>query len=142
MDINKFWKQVNKTTNSNECWEWSAGIHPFGYGRFYGKLTHRISYELHFGPLKKGECILHQCDNPKCVNPGHLKVGNRTDNARERTERNRNLIGSAVPNSRLSEKEVLEIRASSKSVKELSLMYGVGEANIYAIRARSIWKHI
>ena len=142
MDIVKFWKQVDKTSNSNGCWEWTAGYHPFGYGRFYGKLTHRISYELHYGNLNKGQCVLHQCDNPKCVNPAHLKVGTRSDNAKERTERNRLPVGSSVRNSILTEQQVLEIRASSKSVKYLSALYGVSESNIYAIRSRTNWKHI
>lgn len=142
MDINKFWKQVNKSPNPNGCWEWTGGTHPFGYGRFYGKLTHRISYELHTAKLAKGQCVLHQCDNPKCVNPAHLKAGTRTDNAKERTERNRSPIGSSVHNSKLTELQVLEIRASSKSAKELASLYGVGEANIYSIRARVNWRHI
>jgi hypothetical protein len=140
MDIDKFWKQVDKI--SNGCWEWTGGQHPFGYGRFCGKLTHRISYELHNGNLNKDQCVLHQCDNPKCVNPAHLKSGNRSDNARERTERNRQAMGSDVPNSKLTEQQVLEIRSSSKSAKELASLYGVGESNIFAIRARVNWRHI
>jgi hypothetical protein len=142
MDMNKFWNQVDKTSNTNGCWEWTGGKHPFGYGRFYGKLTHRISFEIHHRLLKRGECVLHQCDNPKCVNPAHLSAGSRTDNAKERTDRKRGPVGSKVKQSILTESQVLEIRASSKSAKELSSMYGVGESNIFAIRSRSIWKHI
>jgi hypothetical protein len=142
MDIVKFWNQINKTSNPKDCWEWTGSSHPFGYGRFCGKLTHRISYELHYGSLNKGECVLHQCDNPRCVNPTHLKIGTRTDNARERTDRKRGPVGSKVKQSILTELQVLEIRASSKSAKYLSALYGVGESNIYAIRSRTTWKHI
>jgi hypothetical protein len=71
-----------------------------------------------------------------------LSAGSRTDNAKERTDRKRGPVGSKVKQSILTESQVLEIRASSKSAKELSSMYGVGESNIFAIRSRSIWKHI
>ena len=146
-DIERFWNRVNKTSNPNGCWEWiGSSKHPFGYGRFgYGKkkdLAHRISYNLHNTPLKKGECVLHQCDNPRCVNPSHLKAGTRKENADERVQRNRGLKGSAVPGSILTEQQVLEIRSSNKSAKELAVLYGVGQANIYLILSGKTWRHI
>lgn len=141
-DIDRFWRKVDKTSNPNGCWVWLAGKHPFGYGRYCGKLTHRISFELHHRTLKRGECVLHQCDNPKCVNPSHLSAGSRTDNARERTERGRTLCGSNVTISKLTEQQILEIRSSKQSVKQLSSIYGVSLSTIYNIINGTSWKHI
>ena len=145
--ISRFWSNVSITKDPNACWEWNKKCsHPFGYARFgYDnriELAHRFSYNLHNAPLKKGECVLHQCDNPKCVNPAHLKAGSRKENAKERDSRNRGNRGSFVPTSKLTELQILEIRASSKSVKELASLYGCSGANIYAIRSRTNWKHI
>jgi DNA-binding CsgD family transcriptional regulator len=142
MNIEKFWNKVDKTSNPAGCWEWTGLHHPFGYGRFSGKLSHRISYELAFGNLTAQDCLLHQCDNPKCVNPAHLKIGTRKDNAREREQRNRGVKGSKLPHAILTEQQVLEIRASDKSARELASLYGVGESQIFAIRRNAVWRHI
>lgn len=53
-----------------------------GYGRvcFNGKvhLAHRVSYEMHVGPIPDGLVLDHLCRVPGCVNPRHLEpVTNR-----------------------------------------------------------------
>lgn len=50
--------------------------------------------------------------------------------------------GSEHGQSKLTEKEVLEIRASLLSPKELSLIYNIKRENIYKILKRERWKHI
>jgi hypothetical protein len=141
--IDRFWKRVTKTPT---CWEWIRPTHPFGYGilNVDGKqeLAHRVSYKMHYGPITSKDCVLHKCDNPKCVNPSHLFIGSRAMNAVDRTLKGRTLRGSSVPNSKLIEQQVLDIRASSESAKLLSKQYGVSEATIYSIRSRGIWRHI
>lgn len=69
--------RVNTETG---CWEWTAAIFKQGYG--YGLFTvagksrgaHRVSYELHVGPIPDGLVIDHLCRNPRCVNPAHLEA--------------------------------------------------------------------
>ena len=86
----RFWAKVNKGTDA-ECWEWNASRNSFGYGQLTivgpnGKrprTTHRLSWELHVGPIPEGMCILHRCDNPPCVNPAHLFIGTKADNYRD-----------------------------------------------------------
>lgn len=58
------------------CWNWRGATNSNGYGCIgaQGKvqLTHRVSYELHVGPISDGLQIDHLCRNRICINPAHL----------------------------------------------------------------------
>lgn len=87
----RFWKKVEKT---DFCWLWKGSRRAKSYGLISvdGKPTgaHRVAYELLVGPIPKGQVVRHYvCDNPCCVNPAHLKLGTKADNARDRTEKGR-----------------------------------------------------
>lgn len=63
------------------CWEWTKGTGAGGYGRISVRMdgyslicyTHRVSWELHEGPIPEGLVIDHLCRNPLCCNPAHLE---------------------------------------------------------------------
>ena len=83
---NRFWPKVQK---SDGCWLWTGAIKSNGYGHIgsegpggYLKVrtTHRVSWELHFGPIPAGLLVLHRCDVRNCVRPDHLFLGTHTDN--------------------------------------------------------------
>lgn len=145
-DLNRFWSKVDKTSNPLGCWEWINPNHPFGYGRFgFDKkkyLSHRLSYQIHYGPITSKDCVLHKCDNPSCVNPQHLFLGSRADNALDRTNKGRTYKGSQVTTSKFTEQQVLAIRASSKTIKELVVEYQCNKQTLYNIIQRKSWQHI
>jgi hypothetical protein len=79
----RFWRHVQK---SDGCWEWTASRNHWGYGQFNAGnkrrvQAHRFSYELAYGvSIPAGSHICHSCDNPSCVNPAHLWLGDNTSN--------------------------------------------------------------
>lgn len=89
----RFYSNISKEGNSNNCWIWIGLKNKAGYGRirmeYSDKTAHRYSYELHYGKIPKGKIICHTCDNPPCVNPEHLYAGTYKDNAQDRESRNR-----------------------------------------------------
>ena len=87
----RFWSKVDR---SGDCWEWMAYRLPKGYGtmRIANRrkgLAHRISWEIHFGPIPTGMHVLHKCDNPPCVNPDHLMLGTAADNIHDMVDKGR-----------------------------------------------------
>ena len=77
----------------NGCWEWQACTRPDGYGHYRYKyknwLAHRFSWTLTNGEILEELCVLHKCDNRKCVNPNHLFLGTYKDNAVDRENKGR-----------------------------------------------------
>lgn len=80
----RFWPKVKKTDG---CWLWMGGKSDSGYGRFgLGTrkdgiaIAHRVAWELINGPIPEGMLLLHRCDTPSCVNPGHLFLGSQQEN--------------------------------------------------------------
>ncbi len=75
------------------CWLWTAGMRLNGYGqvkiRRVNQLAHRVSYQVHVGPMPEGMCVCHKCDVPCCVNPDHLFLGTQADNMRDRDRKGR-----------------------------------------------------
>lgn len=77
-----------------------------GYGCFRegasGSKTvraHRFSYELVYGPIPDDKpLVCHRCDNPPCVNPGHLFAATNDDNMADMVAKGRQVRGERHPN--------------------------------------------
>ena len=117
------------------CWPWTGGLND-GYGWFYNGSravkAPRFSYEIHCGPIPKGICVLHRCDNRLCVRPGHLFLGTIADNNRDKAKKGRAPSGETHPSAKFSDADVAEIRAIDGTVPrhEIAARYGIDQSYI------------
>ncbi len=90
--IDRFMEKVSPEPNTG-CWLWAASLGGTGYGQIsinnFPDRAHRISYQLHVGPIPEGLWVLHRCDEPTCVNPAHLFLGTHQDNVTDRENKRR-----------------------------------------------------
>lgn len=135
----RFWKKVSKST---KCWIWTGTLRPNGYGKLTGALdnglpdhVHRLSWILHFGAIPQGMCVCHRCDNRRCVRPGHLFIGNYSDNMLDAFDKGRakNWPGAKSPNAKLTQRQADKIRtlyANGKHTRIIADMYSVSDRTI------------
>jgi hypothetical protein len=169
----RFWKFVVK---ADGCWSWLGCTAPNGYGLIYDKKldrkipAHRLSYEMHIGPVPEGYFVCHRCDNPPCTNPEHLFVGTPKDNSQDMAKKGRSGLtrhperaargtrnarfthpettarGEESGQAKLTESQVREIRqlhnTGAHSQKSLGKKFGVCKATIYYIVNNLSWQHI
>ena len=151
---NRFWSKVERDdANPDKCWECVAMcLNRDGYGQFWanGKLirAHRFSYQLFHNRLITDEMfICHKCDNPSCVNPHHLSEGTTQENTADREKKGRSCKGEKQPASKLTVKQVKEIREkydkkNGINYSKLGRIYGVSKETIRDIILRNVWKDI
>lgn len=76
------------------CWLWRGWRNHLGYGEMTvqgkGWRAHRLSFTLFKGKIPPGIDICHTCDNPPCVNPDHLWLGDQKANSRDIVVKGRN----------------------------------------------------
>lgn len=142
----RFWKRVNKTDG---CWVWTGGTTTAGYGKIglggrggEQRDTHRFSWEMHFGEIPDGLCVLHKCDNKPCVRPDHLFLGTHSDNMIDAYDKGIMKKGSARSDAKINENMAKEIRESKENGTTLAAKFGVSDALIYRIRKNKTWKHV
>jgi len=145
----RFWKKV-KIGEKDECWNWLCGTQSKGYGSVCigngtTALAHRVAFEISSGyRIPEGLCVMHKCDNRLCCNPYHLKLGTIADNNRDSIRKGRNARGERNGRSKLTEKQVIEIRDLYKTGKysqsKIALMYSVSPRSISGITREDYWK--
>jgi hypothetical protein len=127
------------------CWIWMGRVNEKGYG-MAGKAgrerVHRLSWREHRGPITIADCVLHKCDNPSCLNPDHLFLGDRALNNKDMREKGRDAHGERSPWAKLSVEQVRKIRSSKKGHRALGREYGVTHERIRRIRLRVAWRSV
>lgn len=145
--IELFWAKV-AVRGLDECWNWLGGKNGSGYGSFYNwRMAHRVSYEIHFGPIPKGMCVCHSCDNKSCCNPAHLWLGTYGDNSLDAGRKgrisNNHPIGILNPKAKIDESSVIKIRRLYATGKyrqvDLATQFGITQTEVSKIILRRVW---
>ena len=145
----RFYSKVR--VSSSGCHIWTAALSDRGYGRFLvdgkNRHAHRIAWELANGPIPRGLWVLHHCDNPRCVNPAHLFLGDVVANVRDMIAKGRNAPrhGEHGGKTILTSAQVLEIRQWPRTIhvqRQLALKFLVSVAAIKAVQYRRNWRHL
>jgi len=154
---NRCLNKIIKSDDNNECWGFDSfdralykGISLYHYPR----LAHRIIWMIfNKKDIPEGMCVLHSCDNTKCVNPNHLFLGTHQDNMIDRSNKKRcnPNFGEKHPLSKLTEQEVISILEKynimkqnkiKKIAEKLAQEYNVHKSTIYSIFSKKTWKHL
>lgn len=139
------------------CWVWQ-GKSRSGTSRKYGKIkvngknmpAHRYSWELHNQQkIPDGLFVMHKCDNPECVNPDHLSIGTASENMKDMVSKGRHisnlkigLRGEDAGNSKLTQKQALNIFNDSRSQRAIAKDFGVTQAAVSLIKRKKTWRFI
>lgn len=164
----RFWEKVSKASHPKGCWEWvGSRTHHYGRIRRGGRGTpilqaNRVAWELTYGPIPDGLDVCHKCDNPPCVNPDHLFLGDAKANMADMLAKGRckratgdrasaRLYPERVPRGEkhhlavLTALKVRAIRSLHKlgwSNADLARLCNVTRANIRCIVTGKSWKHV
>jgi hypothetical protein len=133
--------------DENGCWIWTGRTIRNGYGFLWRAnrrfSTHRLSYELHVGPIPTGMDLDHLCSNPPCCNPAHLEPVTHAENMRRMAERGRSARGERSAHAVLTEDQVVEITERldrGESKRQLSSAYGITWQSVHAVDRGLSWQ--
>jgi hypothetical protein len=137
--------------NSDDCWNWLGYKKKFGYGNMTVNKkqysAHRITYALTYpnkitfeAPKNKSlkEFVSHKCDNPSCVNPNHLFLGNYDDNNKDAKLKGRSRAPQGANNkkAKLTQEQAEQVRlfhGHDWSYVEIGKMFNIHANNISRI---------
>ena len=139
------------------CWLWLGLPGGRGYGRVRvagrQERAHRVSHEIHVGPVARHLFVCHRCDNRMCVNPAHLFVGTPQDNIADMMAKGRHAYGpQCKPNpkqgqdhdsAKLTQVEVVSILLavqSGVSQRGLARELGINASTISSICRGKSWR--
>lgn len=145
----RFWEKVKKSSDRDGCWIYTARKNSKGgYGMFsVGQMelyAHRVSWELTYGAIPDGLLVLHDCDNPPCVRPSHLFLGDNDDNMRDMMRKGRQCRGVDAYTAKLNPRKVKQIRKLFPKMmrKDIAKMFGISPRQVLSIGRREHWRHI
>lgn len=137
--------------SETECWNViSHAPNNKGYIRI---MRNSISYQAHryvwkkvYGSIPKGLCVLHSCDNRKCINPEHLFLGTDADNMKDMDLKGRRACGENHGRAELKNKEIIQIKKLLKEEKytqtAIASFFNISDSHISNIKANRTWGYI
>jgi hypothetical protein len=115
----------------DECWPASGG-------------ANQITYLVHHGAIPEGAVIRHDCDNPRCCNPAHLRCGTQQDNMQDASTRGR--LSACQPRRKVLTADIVrECRrrhAQGERANKLAREFGVNRVTMQSAINGVNWRHV
>ncbi len=157
------WRLSQKAVvKSSGCWEWpgdgyaTIDLKNWAWPERTVQLS-RVAYMLCVGPIPAGLHVLHRCDNPPCIRPGHLFLGTNLDNIADKVSKGRqakgqsvrknheHLRGEVIVTADLTAEQVMEIRrrdAAGESPAVIAPDFNINREYVHQIATGHCWKHL
>jgi hypothetical protein len=81
---------------------------------------------------------MHACDNPRCINPAHLKEGTVQENVADMDAKERRASGARNGNAKFSDFEIQQMRnawSEGTARKTICQTYGVSNGYLWKLAA-------
>ncbi len=126
---------------------WKRSVDTHGYGQFYVagvpfRSAHKWAWVFEYGKVPD-LCVLHKCDNPRCVNPDHLFLGTQQENIADKVRKGRQPKGMSAEemcrNAVLTREQVLAISRDERPHKEIAAAFGVSVGAVAKIKSGERW---
>lgn len=144
----RFWAKTVRGS-SGECWPFkSCGADQRGRLRVGDRsiLATHISWFLFRGAWPPDALeVCHSCDNPRCVNPGHLWLGTQKENMADCVSKGRTAVGERHGSAKLTADKVAQIRARRKageSYPRIARDFGVSARTARRVATGENWGHL
>ncbi len=147
-------KALVKVNEETGCHEWLGAVggkndYPSMHYRGHTRRATRIMYSLIYGEIPKGMYVCHSCDNPQCVNPDHLFLGNQKRNMRDAVIKGRvkvpGLKGENHGNAKMSDADVVRWRrdfSDGRKVVDIMREAGVSKSAAKRMLAGATYSHL
>jgi hypothetical protein len=144
-----FWRRVIKL-GAKACWPWTGTLKD-GYGQLKREdgqtniYAHRASVEITRRIIVPSTLVvMHTCDNPRCVNPQHLRVATQRENVLDMHRKGRaasNVIrGDRHGSTKISDHDVTAMKQlwsrrhqTAVTQQQLAQRYGITQAQVSRI---------
>ena len=152
-------KIQQKYIEEGDCWLWNGyapkGIPMMRYktadGKWFAASVRKLSSIIAGRTVHEGRVCIPSCGEPLCINPEHTKILTNTDHLARISELGISGVANIRRSARISEtrrakhakltdEDVMQIRASSLTQRELSRIYGICQNRISMIRQGKAWK--
>jgi len=141
----RFWEKVKR---GDGCWEWQGALSVnFSYGMFNAGpqrktvKAHRFSWEIHNGKIPRGRMVLHHCDNPACVRPDHLFLGNVFENGKNMTLKERHGRMLFTHDKAFRIRSLYDRHRDQLTHQRIADWFGVSKSTITALLTGRNWKY-
>ncbi len=133
--------------DADDCLIWPYGRNDRGYGlAVIGGVQRAASRWMcilaHGEPPDGRNHAAHNCGNPACVNPKHLRWATHAENMADRVIHGTMNNGERNGKTKLTAEDVRAIRAAPPVLAPLMAKYGMTRHGLSKIRSGKRWGHI